>query len=160
MRLEYRLNFGDYLLFQAAHQFWSIPLQVVYLLCAWAMYLAGVEESGRLASLIAAVIMYLFLWAFQLAFNVVYLYSSKNKSVLTEHVVELQDDAFYEETPFNRSFHYWPGIVKVVRGPGFVAVYVSAQHAHIIPNRAFASDEHRDTFFRRVRERVRALKRR
>jgi hypothetical protein len=158
MRLQYRLNFGDYLLFQAVHQFRSIPLQAMYLLFAWIIYATEVEKSGRLVGLIAAIVMYVVLWAFQLVFNVAYLYSSKNKSVLTEHIIELQDEAFYEETPLNRSFHYWPGIAKLMKGPGFVAVYVSAHQAHVIPNRAFASEQQRNNFYRLVKQRMRASK--
>ena len=85
----------------------------------------------------------------------IYLYSAKNKSLLTTHVVEVQDQAFYEETPFNRSFHYWPGIVRVVRRPGFAAVYITANAAHVIPRRAFASDQQVDQFVALVEERIR-----
>lgn len=44
------------------------------------------------------------------------------------------------------AFHYWPGIARVVRRPGFAAVYISAVAAHIIPRRAFASDQQVDQF--------------
>lgn len=39
--------------------------------------------------------------------DILYLYSRKNKSLLTNYLVEVQDAALYEETPFNKSFHYW-----------------------------------------------------
>ena len=69
---------------------------------------------------------------------------------------EVAAGAFYDETRFNRSFHYWPGIAKVVKRPGFAAVYTNALAAHIIPRRAFAGDEQLNTFVTLVRERIRA----
>lgn len=158
MRLQYRLRFGDYLLFNAAHQLMSLPLQATYLVFAWLIYVAFAEESGTLGGFIAAVVAYFIMWVFQLAFNVIYLYSSKNRSLLTEHIVEVQEEAFYEETQFNKSFHYWDGIAKVIRRPGFAAVYINALAAHIIPRRAFSSEEEMARFVAMARERVRASK--
>jgi hypothetical protein len=158
MRLKYRLNFGDYLLFQAAHQLCSVPLQAMYLLIAWSFFQLSTEQIGTLGGVIGASIAYLFMWLLQLSFNVIYLYSRNNASLLTEHVVEVQDDAFYEETRFNRSSHYWPGIVRIVKRPGFLAVYLSAQLAHVIPSRAFSDDEQRNKFYAMVKERIRASK--
>jgi hypothetical protein len=86
------------------------------------------------------------LWTVQLSFNVIFLYSSRNRSILTQHEITIEDGALLDETLFNRSQHYWPGIFKVVRRPGFVAVYLNAHAAHIIPSRAFESEEHRERF--------------
>lgn len=158
MRLQYTLRFGDYLLFNAAHQLLSVPLQVTYLVFAWLIYSISVEESGRLGGLIAAAVAYLIMWIFQLVFNVVYLYSSKNKSLLTKHIVEAQEEAFYDETQFNKSFHYWPGIAKVIKRPGFVAIYINVLAAHIIPRRAFSSEEEMTRFVAVARERISASK--
>ena len=158
MRLQYTLRFGDYLLFNAAHQVLSIPLQVTYLVFAWLIYAISVKESGRLGGLIAAAVIYLLMWIFQMAFNVIYLYSSKNKSLLTKHIVEVQEEAFYDETQFNKSFHYWPGIAKVIKRPGFAAVYINALAAHIIPRRAFSSEEEMTRFVAVTRERIHASK--
>lgn len=156
MRIEYRLTFGDYMLFNAMHQLLSVPLQLLYLLFAGMIYLMSIEDSGMFGAAMAALIAYVFMWLFQFIFNVLYTYSRKNKALLTRHVVEVQDDAFYEETEFGRSFHYWPGIAKVVSRPGFAAVYINALAAHIIPRRAFSSDQHLAEFVNTIRERVRA----
>src|SRR6188508_1979615 len=155
MRLEYRLKFGDYVLFNAVHQFLSVKMQAFCLLAAWLMYWSSTKE-GQAVAIIVAVIGYVALWILQFAFTAFYLYSGKNKSLLTTHIVEVQEQAFYEETPFNRSFHYWPGIARVVRRPGFAAVYISAVAAHSIPRRAFASDQQVDQFVALVDERIRA----
>jgi hypothetical protein len=50
----------------------------------------------------------------------------------------------------------WPGIARVVRRPGFAAVYTSAIAAHVIPCRAFASDQQVDRFVALVEQRIRA----
>jgi hypothetical protein len=155
MRLEYRLTFGDYLLFNVVHQFLSLRLQVVYMLFPLVIYFTTYNR-GQAGAIVGAILIYLVLWIVQLAFNAFYLYSARNKSLLTTHVVEVQGQAFYEETPFNRSFHYWPGIARVVRRPGFAAVYISANAAHIIQRRAFASDQDVDRFVALVEERIRA----
>lgn len=155
MRLEYRLTFGDYLLFNVIHQLLSVRLQVVYVLFPLVIYVTTYKK-GQAAAIVGAILIYLVLWIVQLAFNAFYLYSAKNKSLLTTHIVEVQDQAFYEETPFNRSFHYWPGIARVVRRPGFAAVYITANAAHVIPRRAFASDQQVDQFVALVEERIRA----
>jgi hypothetical protein len=158
VRLQYTLRFGDYLLFNAAHQLLSVPLQVTYLFFAWLIYVISVDESGRLGALIAATVVYLIMWIFQMVFNVVYLYSSKNRSLLTKHIVEVQEEAFYDETQFNKSFHYWPGIAKVIKRPGFAAVYINSLAAHIIPRRAFSNEEEMVKFVAVARERIRASK--
>ena len=155
MRLEYRLNFGDYLLFSALHQFLSWRVQAVYLLLAW-MVSAGFAARGLIVASMVAAIAYLAAWLVQLAFTAFSLYSSKNKALLTTHIVEVQDQAFYEETQFNRSLHYWPGIARVLKRPGFAAVYINANAAHIIPRRAFASDAQMNEFLALVKQRVRA----
>jgi hypothetical protein len=141
--------------FSVVHQFMAVRLQVLCLFLAWLLYWSSMA-SGRTVAIIFGGIGYLAFSIFQLVCTVFYLYSSKNKSLLTTHVVEVQDQAFYEETPFNRSFHYWPGIARVVRRPGFAAVYNSAVVAHIIPRRAFAGDQQVDQFVAQVDERIRA----
>lgn len=155
MRLQYRLKFTDYLLFNAAHQLMSVSLQGFYLLVCWGIYAVSIEETGKLRGFVAATVVYVAMWCLQMMFNVLYMYSSKNKSLLTDHIVEVQEDAFYDETRFNRSFHYWPGIAKIVKRPGFVAVYINELAAHVIPRRAFSSAEQANTFVSLVRERIR-----
>jgi hypothetical protein len=155
MRLEYRLTFGDYWVFTAIHQFLSLGMQAVYLLAPLWFYVTTYEK-GQAVAIVMSALAYLVLWILQGALNAFFLYSGKNKSLITKHIVEVQEQAFYEETPFNRSFHYGSGIAKVVRRPGFAAVYTSAVAAHVIPRRAFASDQQVDQFVALVEERIRA----
>lgn len=156
MRIEYDNKFKDILLFNAVHQFMSPVLQVLYLLLPIFIVFAelNAENSNLSAAVSTGILWYLGLWIFQLFFNVIYLYSRKNKSVLTTHIIEIQDEALYEETKYNRSYFYWNGIVKIVRRPGFIAVYVTPHMAHIIPNRAFTSISQASTFVDAIKSRI------
>lgn len=154
MRFEYELKFRDWMLFNITHQFLSPWLQFFYVGMSVLMYGITARTASPLASVIVAVIFFSLLWLLQLLFNVIYCLG-RNKALLTRHVVELHDDAFYEETEFNKGFHYWPGIAKVVHRPGFAAVYVNALAAHIIPRRAFASDTQLREFVAAIRDRMR-----
>src|SRR5690606_3228593 len=153
MRIEYTNTFSDILRFNASHQFRNIPCQGLFILIGAFIFFAqysydidGVRHSTFIEAFGTALAWYVGIWIFQLLFNVIYLYSKKNKSVLTSHIVELQDEALYEETPYNRSYFYWNGIVKVVKITGFIAVYVTPHMAVIIPKRAFENAEQIEQF--------------
>lgn len=153
MRIEFENKFSDLLLFNAIHQFMSPQLQGLYLL--FAAFIFWSESSAQnLANAITALIWYLGLWAFQFFFNAIYLFSRKNGSVLTKHTLELQEESLLEETKFNKSYFYWHGVVKAVSRPGFIAIYVSALQAHIVPNRAFSSKSERASFLALVKEKI------
>lgn len=156
MRIEYENNFKDILLFNAIHQFLSPVLQVVFLLLPIFIVFAelNAEKSNLGAAVLSGIFWYFGLWIFQFIFNSIYLYSRKNKSVLTNHIIEIQDEALYEETKYNRSYFFWNGIVKIVRRPGFIAVYVTPHMAHIIPNRAFTSSQQVSCFVDDVKSRI------
>ena len=156
MRIEYENKFSDILLFNAVHQFLSPALQGLYVIIFALIFWSEPNNSSIATAAITAFYWYLAMWIFQLIFNAIYLFSRKNGSVLTTHIVEVLDDAFLEETKFNKSFFYWPGIVKAVSRPGFVAVYVTPHLAHILPNRAFSSIDQRANFLAMVKEKIRA----
>jgi hypothetical protein len=156
MRIEYENKFTDILIFNAVHQFLSPALQGFYIILFAFIFLAETSHSNIGAAAITAFIWYFALWIFQFLFNAIYLFSRRNGSVLTTHIVEVLDDAFLEETKFNKSFFYWPGVVKAVSRPGFVAVYVTPHLAHIVPNRAFSSSDQRESFLALVKGKIRA----
>jgi hypothetical protein len=156
LRLEYPLTFGDYWLFNIIHQFLSFTVQFFLLLGAGTIVLISIKKSGVLASLFAGGVVYIILCLVQMFALVCTLYSRKNKAVLTGHILEVQDAALYDETPFYRSYYYWTSIAKVVSRPGFVAVYVAAHSALIIPTRTFSSHEQRTAFVSLVKARAKA----
>ena len=151
MRIEYDLKFRDYLLFNGLHQLLSPAVQFFYLFCVLAVFVTEPEGTPLAVRVLAAILFYIAVWTIQLLFNVVYLYSSKNRTILTQHTITVQDEWLLDETTFSKSQHYWAGIHKVVRRPGFVAVYMNAHAAHIIPSRAFPSDEHRSRFVSEIK---------
>jgi hypothetical protein len=143
------------LLFQRGTQFCLVTNQVIYLCLGLVVFQSSEERTFGAMS--GGVIVYLAAWAFQFITNVFVLYSAKNRSLLTHHVVEVQPGSFYVENPFTRSFHNWAGIAKVISRPGFVAVYVNAHAAHIIPNRAFSCRAQRNDFLTQVRAKLAAV---
>ena len=156
MRIEYEIKFSDILLFNAIHQILSPAVQIFYLIIAVGIMLMELRysQSGFFRVIMIGLIVYIAMWAVQLFFNIFLLYSKKDKAILTKHIIDIQDDALYEETKYNRSFFYWNGINKIVRRPGFIAVYVTKHMAHIIPARAFNSESERSEFFKCVKEKL------
>ena len=157
MRIEYDLKFKDVVLFQAIHQFLSPAVQAVFLLAAGFVFHAELGDGNEptLAPAVALTF-YVAFWLFQLPFNAVLLVSRKNGNVLTRHSIELRPDGIAEETRFTQTFVRWPGIAKVVARPGFVAIYLSSQLAHVVPNRAFPSAKDRSEFLAAVRRQASA----
>ena len=156
MRIEYELKYWDYLLFNVLHQLYSATVQITYLGFSVLSFYLSYSYQSACAAAIHGLLTYLVMWAVQIPFNVIYLYFGKNKSLLTQHIVEIQDEAFYDETRFGRSYHYWAGIAKVVSRPGFIAVYLNANAAHIIPARAFSSPAQRKSFLTALEGKLRA----
>ncbi len=156
MRIEYENKFSDILLFNAVHQFLSPVLQALFVILFALVFLGELVDSSFAVAITTAFFWYLGVWVFQFLFNAIYLFSRKNYSVLTTHVIEVLDDSLFEETKFNKSFFYWPGVVKAVSRPGFVAVYVTPHLAHIVPNRAFSSRKERSNFLALVKEKIHA----
>jgi len=154
MKLQYDLKFKDYFLYNMWHQLQSIPTQLFNISLVFFVTYAQFIERGVLVGSIVFLIAYILLWFFLQILNLAFLISTKNKSILTVHEVEIQEDSFVESTKYNKSFHYWPGIVKISTFPGVVAVYISAHGAHIIPNRAFVSPDHKSEFVKAINDKT------
>jgi hypothetical protein len=155
MRIEYKNRFTDIFIFQAVHQFLS---PVVQGFCVFLAVLVFQSEArlGTFAAAVLALSVYVALWLGQFLFNAIYFWSRGNKTVFAEHIIELQDESLLEQTKFNKSFFYWPGVAKAVSRPGFIAIYVTPHMAHVIPNRFFSSKEHRSAFLALAQEKIRA----
>src|SRR6218665_1643014 len=155
MRIQYKLKFRDVVVFQAVHQFLSPAVQLLYLLLAiWVFNAEFTSDESMVVAIVVAFITYLCVWVFQFAFNAIYLLSKKNGNVLTRHSIELKAEGVSEETRYTLTFVQWPGIGKVVSRQGFVAVYISSQQAHVIPNRAFESTAQRLAFITAIRQKA------
>lgn len=156
MRIEYENKFVDIVIFNAAHQLLSFAVQIFFILLASGITVMEFLYQPRnpLRAVIIGLIAYVVMWLVQLIFNIFYLYSKKDKAILTKHIVEIQDDALYEETKYNRSYFYWNGVNKIVHRAGYIAVYVTKHVAHIIPANAFNSRNQRNKFFNLVNSKI------
>jgi hypothetical protein len=152
MRFGYELKFFDLVCFSTVHQFLSPVLQGFIIVFTLLTFISGRNEDEVPVAAVSALLLYCGAWIFQFIFNVISLITRKNRTQFTLHTIEITDTSFFEETKYNKSHFFWPGVVKAVSRPGFVAVYVAQNVAHIIPNRAFSSDEQRKKFLALVRE--------
>jgi len=148
MRIEYENKFLDLFLFNILHFFLMLRVHVLVMLLMvyvfWSYRYVGDNPLGY--SLFVTLKYFISYWLFIFILYAFYLYFRDNRSVLTKHSIELTDDYLLEETKYNKSYFYWPGINKIVQRPGFIAVYISANGAHVIPNRAFPSRSEREKF--------------
>ena len=156
MRLEYRTRYLDYLIFNLLHQFLSVRLQVVYLLVSAFIGWTWIDHAPLGVCVAISAMAYVVFWLGQVLFTGIFLASRRSDSNLTDHVVEVRNDALYESTKYNETRFFWPGVLRVVRLPGYVAVYVARQLAHVIPNRAFSSRRQIAEFVEYARTRMKS----
>jgi len=155
MRIEYDVTYADMLTFSLIHQFCSPVIQVLHLsISALAFWPEPDGASIPVPSWFLALVFYVGLWVIQFAITAISLISSKNRAILTTHVLEVQSDALVEETKFNKSYFYWHGIVRAISRPGFVAIYIAQHYACVIPNRFFSSQAERASLLSLVNEKL------
>src|SRR5688500_20347342 len=95
MRVEYENTFRDIVVFNTAHQFVSPVVQFLY--GGFAVFVFAAERHDGLGqALLMAATVYGAMWLAQVLVNVAWLYSRKNKRVLTRHILEIRDDVLYE----------------------------------------------------------------
>jgi hypothetical protein len=157
MRIPYDFGYLDYLWFNLMQQFLSPILQGAVLLFVGYVFVSELRDNPLGTSLLMALFWYAMIWAGQAVILVAFLFTRRRDSVLTDHVVEIRDDAFYESTRFNESRFLWSGILRLVERPGYVAVYVSQHAAHVVPTRAFQSKQQRAQFISLVREKMKLV---
>ena len=157
MRIEYRVGVWDMVRFNLVQQFLS-PLTGGLILGFSVFVFLNELGSANSASEAALTALWWFLgiWFFQSLVTFAFLYTKSADSVLTDHVLEIRKGGLFERTRFNESLFFWPSVIKVVRRPGYVAVFISARQAHVIPRRAFESREHEARFITEIRDRKRA----
>lgn len=166
MKIAYVTRFRDLWRFNAVHQLRSLSFQslmvLVSLLFAWATVNGshcGARGYCGTVGVGAFVLVYAVGVGAQCLYNAAFLFSRKNRNVLTEHRVELRAEGLYEETAYVRSLFLWPGLNKIVTAAGFVAVYVTAHSALLIPNESFESATQREEFIQLIRANMKAASR-
>ena len=159
MKIQYKNTLWDLFFFQILHQFLSPVFQGVTLLFAVWIFIDSLTRlsASLLVSTIIGVLAYLAIWVFQAFFLITFYVATKKKTILTAHTIYFDTDGLHEETEFNHTVHYWNGgIVKVLRRPGFIAVYVTSLSAHVIPARSFVNREEADHFLDAIHEKLNA----
>ncbi len=151
MKIEYVNKFRDVLLFNVAHQFSTPLLQIIFILLSLSI---GWTPHNLAHTAMWSIFTYSSIWILQALFTGLLLYSRQNHTMLTKHVLILQEDGLIEETAFNRSLFFWKGgIHKVVVRANRVAIYISPFTAHVIPPHAFSSRTQMKDFIATVRSR-------
>ena|SRR5438445_1758330 len=157
MRIAYDFGYLDYLYFVLMQQFLSPILQGAIFLFIGYIFISDLKDNPLGTSLLMALFWFAMMWAAQVVILAAFLFTRRRDSALTDHVIEIRDDALYESTRFNESRFLWPGILRLVQRPGFVAVYVSRHHAHVIPTRAFQSKQQRSQFIALVKKKMKLV---
>jgi hypothetical protein len=139
MRVEYEVGYRDKFVFNLTHQFLTPVISGTFLLLPLLIFFIEVRSRPVIQCLALAVMLFLIMWLFQAVFLAIVLITRRRDSVLTQHVLEVNEEALRDSTKFNESRYFWPGILQVVARPGFVAVYIAQHSALIIPSRAFPS---------------------
>lgn len=94
--------------------------------------------------LLGATVAFVVLTVLSLALSTRY---KRDPGVLGEHTIELTEDGLIESTNVNRTEARWAGICKVVRTNKYLLVYLGRSEAHLIPRRAFATEDDCDRFY-------------
>lgn len=147
MRVEFKLKFRDLYMYNLMHQLSSITIHLFIAFVPFVFALFAGEGESVLVTTMNAVVVYFASWLLHFLFLFVFLATSDKRTMLAAKVLELHEDALFEESRFNKSYHYWQGILKAVRRPGFMAIYTSGLAAHVIPNRAFSTTADRTQFW-------------
>ena len=154
MRLEYRLRYLDRLIYNICHQFRSPVINGFFVFLAIFIFLNESKDRPFVVSAIVAVMFYCLMWFAQFLFLAVVLLTRRSDSILTDHVLELQDEGLYDTTEFHQLRVFWKGMRRIVTFPGLIAIYVAQHSAMLIPNRAFASVNARHQFLAAIKERL------
>ena len=80
--------------------------------------------------------------------------SSKNKTVLTDHTLTLNEESFFEETVYNRTEQTWNSVQKLARTRRHILIYIAQYLAHVVPRRAFQDDAEWNAFYQFCVERT------
>lgn len=148
LRVEFNQTYGDLLLFSLLHNFllrknhWfaaGLSGLTVAALLAFNASAASIVQGAAIA--------YAVFWVGYLLLLILYFRTIGVEKLIGPKTIELQSEALFEETHFNQAYHYWPNIVKAVRRPGCIAVYISPSVAHVIPTRAFRNKHERGNFW-------------
>jgi hypothetical protein len=136
----------------------------VTLLLLWALFFLSSlfdEENARSVSLVLLasfiVALGLLLGIYLASFLFYFLLGSKKTGVLGVHQYRIAPEGLQEETDVNRTLTKWAGISNLIKTKRYLFVQISWYLFHIIPRRAFKSDEDFDGFCSEILNRKNAI---
>ena len=154
MGVQYKIKFRDLLAFCFYHYSRSPFVIGIYGIILFLISIQIVQALPNNVNLIPKAI--LFFVTEMIAFIVIAalltilmifsLVSRRNKTLLTEHELTIQDNTFSVETKYERAEHRWFAVQKLARTRRHLFIYVSQRSAHVIPRRAFKDRDEWNSF--------------
>ncbi|HVR40980.1 MAG TPA: YcxB family protein [Thermoanaerobaculia bacterium] len=111
-------------------------------------------EARILAFIVSLLILLALLVILQLLLAYLSYRPSKNKALLTDHVLRFSDDGLVEETRFGSSRIAWSGIPKVAQNGRYIFIYIQQNAAHVVPKRVFPSADDAAAFYEAVEKKI------
>jgi len=108
MRVEYEVGYRDRFVFNLTHQFLTPAISGAFLLLPLLVFLIEIRTRPVILSVVSAAIVFLAMWIAQAVFLAIVLITRRSDSVLTQHVLEADEDAIRDSTKFNESRYFWP----------------------------------------------------
>lgn len=71
----------------------------------------------------------------------------KNKSVLTDHRIIINEEGLIEETKYNKSEHKWNGLHKLKETKKYIIIYITHWSGHVIPKSCFVDENQGKEFY-------------
>ena len=153
-RVRFRTTLSHLAYFSWYHMIRSPVLIIfMYLLACFGAYQSVPPDVPIVAGIIVFTILSIIIFsalvilAFPFGFVVTHI-SGKNKTIMTEHSIELYEDHFVSESQYGRSELKWDIVQKLRRTRSFIIIYVTKSSAMMIPRKAFSSDDDWDSFYR------------
>lgn len=165
MQVRYTTKFRDLLAF-CFHDYPRSPFVIgiygiVFLLISFYIAQSLPPDANPLPKailfLVAELITFISIAALFLILTTLNLISFRNKTLLTDHALTLDDDTFALETPFHRTEHRWLGVQKLTRTRRHLFIYLSQHSALVIPRRAFKDRNEWDSFYESCKNRAHSV---
>lgn len=109
-------------------------------------FLVAVSSFG------GAIVGFALIFVFSLAF--VLLGSTTRSGVLGTHTYTIEDLGLREQTEANDTLNYWPAIQKIEKSRTAIVVQINAWLFHVLPRRAFDSEQQYDAFYNALKARI------
>ncbi|GGC64836.1 YcxB family protein [Undibacterium terreum] len=74
----------------------------------------------------------------------------KDSDVLGVHHYSISEQGLEERTTANETLHTWKSIQSITKLPGCILIRINSYLFHIVPRRAFATDEEFNSFYQRA----------